>query len=199
MITRGPQLSLQLASQYFLSFTSLCNLSCISFKALESLLIPSISTATAEKEQPITTLMGYLSLVQTHIDVFLSFTVEYFRDRHKAVQEAMNLVLRRKAIGVEALAVQRNLIIGEKYPALKEKLNELNRLRMEIAKRTLAGTDTLSPSSSLRQLLDELNNRKEGLEAELANHIPEMRLEQKFQSISLKDIANALPQGADFN
>ena len=52
---------------------------------------------------------------------------------------ALDLVLRRKAIAAEALATQRDALLGGKYPALEPQLRELAALRMQIARKTLAG------------------------------------------------------------
>jgi len=52
---------------------------------------------------------------------------------------ALELVLRRKALGAEALSIQREAVLGGQYPALAPTLHHLHLLRVQIAQRTLAG------------------------------------------------------------
>jgi hypothetical protein len=48
-------------------------------------------------------------------------------------------VVRRKGIGAEVLGVQRDAVLGGRYPSLGLKLHRLHTLRMQIAQRPLAG------------------------------------------------------------
>ena len=57
---------------------------------------------------------------------FLSLVLQP-SDSPAAVRAALDLVLRRKAIAAEALATQRDAVLGGKYPALEPKLRELGR------------------------------------------------------------------------
>jgi hypothetical protein len=62
------------------------------------------------------------------------------RHSHVAgIHKSLDLVLKRKAIGAEALGVQRDTVLGERYPNLKQLLKTLTALRMQVAQKTLAG------------------------------------------------------------
>jgi CHAT domain-containing protein len=104
------------------------------------------------------------------------------------------LVLRRKAIGVEALAAQRDAVLGGRYPHLRPKLGELLALRAQIARETLADTPDPEGIDARQRLLLRWNFQKEQLEAELARQIPEMDLEQQLQTADRQAVAKALPR-----
>ena len=139
--------------------------------------------------------MSFLKSIQWNFNLFLSLVFNYFPDSTMAVSSALELVLRRKAIAAEALATQRDAVLGGKYPDLKPKLHELTTLRMQIAQKTLAGTGPEGLSTH-QQLLAEWNTQKEKLETELARQVPELNLEQKLHAASRQAIALALPEGA---
>jgi hypothetical protein len=83
--------------------------------------------------------MAYLATLRANFDAFLSLVARYFPHDRDAVAPALDLVLRRKAIGAEALAAQRDAVLGGQYPALVPRLKDLSLLRRQIAQKTLAG------------------------------------------------------------
>jgi CHAT domain-containing protein/tetratricopeptide (TPR) repeat protein len=137
---------------------------------------------------------AYIDKVKGNFAAFLSLVSQYLSSPTVAVRAALDLVLRRKAIEAEALAAQRDAVLGGKYPALESKLRELSTLRMQIAQKTLAGPGPEGLSIH-QQLLAEWNVQKERLEAELARQIPEMNLEQKLRAADRQAVALALPEG----
>jgi CHAT domain-containing protein len=104
-------------------------------------------------------------------------------------------VLRRKALGAEALAAQRDAVLGGRYPALKEKLRELITLREQIVRRELAG-----PGSEIREIHEQFlatwRARRDRLEADLARQIPEMGLGTRLEGVDCEAVASALPEGS---
>ena len=102
------------------------------------------------------------------------------------------MVLRRKAIGAEALAAQREAVLSGKYPDLEPKLRELKTLHMQIGQKTLDGPSHGESLVAHQQYLEELNTQKEQVEEYLAHSIPEIRLEQKLQTANRQAIANVL-------
>lgn len=143
------------------------------------------------EEQRIACLAG----VQWSLEGFLTLVSCHLAASPHAVRSAFDLVLRRKAIGAEALAAQRDAVLGGKYPTLQPKLQELVILRRQIAQKTLAGPEAEDVPTHYR-LLAEWNTRKEKLEAELAKLIPEMNLEQKLRAANRQAVALALPQNS---
>ena len=76
---------------------------------------------------------------------------------------------------------------------MESKLRELNILRMQIARKTLDGKDEKETLETHNKILEEWNKRKENLEADLANNIPEIGLEQKLKVSNLETITKYLP------
>jgi len=136
--------------------------------------------------------MAYLTSLQWHFDIFLSLVFQHLMHSSAAVQVALDLVLRRKAIGIEALTTQRDVLRSGRYPALEPNLRDLIILRTQIAKKTLVGPGPEGPQV-YQQLLKEWNVQREQLEAELAHQIPEMNLAEKLQITDRVSIAKALP------
>jgi CHAT domain-containing protein/tetratricopeptide (TPR) repeat protein len=137
---------------------------------------------------------AYLKTIRGGLEGFLSLINQHLSNSPEAVRSAFSLVLRRKAIEAEALATQRDAVLGGKYPEAAPKLKEITMLRAQIAQKTLAGPG----KEGLRvhqQLLAEWNARKERLEAETARQVPEMNLEQKLRSIDHQVVAIAMPAG----
>lgn len=139
--------------------------------------------------------MEYLKTLRGRFDGFLSFAFRVFADSSDAVQAALDLTLRRKGIGAEALAVQRDVILSGRYPALESRLRELSALRMQIAQKTLTGPGSEGIEAHL-QCIKEWNLQREQWETELAHQIPEMNLSKQLQDIDHRLIAKRLPEGA---
>ena len=79
--------------------------------------------------------IAYLSTLQGSLYAFLSLVLQHFGDSPNAIRAAFELVLRRKAIAAEAVATQRDALLGGKYPALEPRLRDLAALRMQMAAR----------------------------------------------------------------
>ena len=139
--------------------------------------------------------MAYLATLQGNLNAFLSLVTQYLPYSREAVQAGLELVLRRKAIGAEALAAQRDAVLGGRYPALQPKLQELTTWRRQIAQKTLAGPGSEGPEAH-QKLLAEWTAQKERLEEELVRQIPEMNLEQKLRAADRQAVAQALPGGS---
>ncbi len=139
--------------------------------------------------------LAYLATLQGDLDAFLSLVLHRFSTSPEAVQAVVDLVLRRKAVTVEALAVQQEAILSGRYPHLTSKFRALTTLRMQITQKELAGPG-LEDSHSYQHQLEEWNAQKERLEADLARHIPEMRAQRKHQNVTHQVVAEALPPGS---
>src|SRR5207248_169180 len=136
----------------------------------------------------------FLRTVRSDLDGFLSL-VSWHPRGPEAVRAALDLVLRRKAITAEALAVQRDALLSGKYPALQAPLREWSGLRLQIAQQALAGPGPRGLQAH-RQQLAQWAARKEALEAQLAQQVPEMNLARKLQQADHRAVALALPEGS---
>ena len=137
--------------------------------------------------------MRYLESIKSRFEGFLSLVLGQLSHDSNAVHLALDLVLKRKGIAAEALAAQRDAILGGKYPALQSQLRELNNLREQIALKTLAGPGTEGVENYRNQLL-QWKEQQEKLEAQLARQIPEMNLEKKLRSANRQAVSQALPK-----
>ncbi|MCI0388418.1 MAG: tetratricopeptide repeat protein [Acidobacteria bacterium] len=138
--------------------------------------------------------IAYLQFVRGSFDGLLSLVSQHLSHSKDAVLSAFDLALKRKAVGLEALAIQRDAVLSGAYPDLEPKLRELTTLRTQIAEKTLEGPG-LEDFSTHRQRLAEWNTEKEILEKELARRIPEMNLEQALRNADRQVVAMALPEG----
>ncbi len=137
--------------------------------------------------------MAILENIQKKTAILLSVVWQYLGHSPERVRAALDLVLRRKAVGAEALGAQRDAVLGGKYPNLQPLLQQLFKLRMQIAQKTL---DSPGPEGleSHRTRLDQWEAEKERLETELARQVPEMNLERKLRASDRRAVALAMPQ-----
>ena len=154
--------------------------------AIDDHLIQQMFSIGSERQR-----MAYLATLQTNFERFLSIVLQHFPLASEKVQAAFNLVLRRKAIGAEALAVQRDALLEGRYPDLFPLLQKLRVLREQIVKKSMAGPGSESPEV-YQQTLVAWNTLKEQLEAQLAHQIPEMGLEQKLRDADRQAVAKGL-------
>ena len=136
-----------------------------------------------------------LAYVQEFIGDFqamLSIVTGGLSNNPQAVRLAADWTLRRKALGAEALAVQREIALGERAAELAPLLEALHTVRRRLAARILNGPGELAPEE-YQSLLSEWNAEKERLEAELARSIPEINLEQKLRAVDAEAVCAALP------
>ena len=139
--------------------------------------------------------MAYLQTLQGNLYAFLSLILQDFSASPEALAMALELVLRRKALGAEALSIQREAVLGGHYPALAPTLHHLHVLRMQIAQKTLAGPGPEGLAAH-QERLAAWHAEKDRLEAELARQIPEMNLERRLRAVDRQVVAFALPAGA---
>jgi hypothetical protein len=112
-----------------------------------------------------------------------------------AVDLALEVTLRRKAVGLDAVAAQREVLISGRYPALASKLQELADLRFRVAGHVLAGAGPEGPAAQ-RERLAQLQAERDRLEAELARSVPELTLDRKLLVADRQAVAAALPAGS---
>jgi CHAT domain-containing protein/tetratricopeptide (TPR) repeat protein len=139
--------------------------------------------------------LAFLGSIQGNADAFLSLVLRYFAQDPDAVCSALDLVLRRKGIAAEALAAQRDAVLGGRYPELQPQLRQWTALRLQIAQTELAGPGQEEPARHQRQLT-EWKAQKESLEAQLARQIPELNLEEKLRQADRRAVALSLEAGA---
>ena len=139
--------------------------------------------------------MAYLKTLRIYFDRFMSLVSQTeLSTKPEAVQTALSLVLRRKAIDLEALAAQRNAVLSGQYPELAPQFQRLEGWREDIALKTLSSPGPEGLTEHQRTLA-EWTTQKEALEKELAEQIPEMPLERTLRNVDHQAVARALPPG----
>lgn len=107
----------------------------------------------------------------------------------------MDLVLRRKAMGAEALLTQWTTLLAGHHPQLKKRLDWLLMTRQWTAETMLSGPGARSPEEHW-DLLARMQDSQDRMETDLVNEIPEMRLQETFLGASTAAVAAALPAGS---
>jgi CHAT domain-containing protein/tetratricopeptide (TPR) repeat protein len=136
--------------------------------------------------------MAFLAIAHGNRERFLSLAWRHHTSCPGAVGAALNLLLRRKAVGAESLAAQHQALLGDKYPTLRDRFREWTDLRGQIARATLAGPGPEGLAAH-RERLSQWHGRQERLEADLARQIPELNAEQRLRSADCRAVAQTLP------
>ncbi len=139
--------------------------------------------------------MGYIAVLRGDMDSFLSLISQYLSDSPAAVRDALDMTLKRKAIVAEAMAAQRDAILGGRYPDLAPALRNLRTLNTQIARKIMSGPGPEGPEAH-RQLIEKWTAEKDGLEVFLASRIPEIDLERRLDQANRAKVAGALPEAA---
>jgi CHAT domain-containing protein len=158
--------------------------------AIEDNLLGEIFSISSESQR-----LNFALTLQEHLAIFLSLVLKHFSEVPALILEAFDLVLRRKAIGAEALAAQRDAVLGGYYPDLKDRLKELFSLRRLIARTMLAGPEKMAPEL-YRQRLQQLEDKRDELEVSLARKIPEININQRLNTANSHAVAAALMKGS---
>lgn len=138
---------------------------------------------------------AWLSRIETSLHSYLSLVRIYLSGEGDAVRSAFDLVLRRKGIGGEAVAAEREAVLTGRYPEQAARLRELALLRMEIAQAGLAGPGPEGRANHERRL-EDLAARKEALEQDLASALPEVDLERRLRGADRRAVSQVLPPGS---
>jgi len=137
----------------------------------------------------------FLQQLHGNQNAFLSLVHRHLSGSAEEIQRALDLVLRRKGLGAEALAVQRDAVLGGHYPHLREAFDQLSRLRQRIGQKMLAGPAPGEPLAALEQTLEQWRQEQQQRETALGRQITEMNLEQHRRKADRRAVALALPEG----
>jgi tetratricopeptide (TPR) repeat protein len=138
--------------------------------------------------------LAYIQSLEARRYGYLSLVARYFPNSAR-VGGAFDLLLRRKGLAAEAMAAQRDAILGGHYPDLISQQQALAALRLRIAALMLAGPSSEEPVVH-RELLARLTTEKKQMEADLARQIPETNLERQMEMVDRQAVAAALPKDA---
>lgn len=139
----------------------------------------------------------HLETLQEDVDRLLTLAAQAFAASPQAACAALDLVLRRKAIGVEAMAIRRDVVLSRRYPQLKSAFDELNVIRGQMAWRLLAGPGS-EGVGELQQALAQWQAKRMSLEQQLSAQVPELAQELAANRADRAAVAAALPPDSAF-
>ncbi len=139
--------------------------------------------------------MSYMQSILIDLNIFISLVVLYFSYDRKIVSKTLNVVLKRKGLSAESMRLARDAILEDRHPALKDKLKELNSLRMEIGRKILTGPRN-QDLDEYQKMLTKLNGEKDILETELGRDILEIKMQKSQEEAEHANLVNMLPKDA---
>lgn len=157
---------------------------------IDDRILGQIFSVSSETQQ-----MAFLRNIRTSTESFLSLVLERLPTDSSAVTSAFHLVQRRKGAGAQALAAQREAILGGKYPHLREQLKQLSNLRAELAQRLLAGPGSSSLDFYVKEI-QSMESERDQLEDALVRSVPEMDIEKELRLANILSISTAVPKGS---
>jgi CHAT domain-containing protein/tetratricopeptide (TPR) repeat protein len=138
--------------------------------------------------------LALLVAIRSDLDVLLSAACLH-NDSEDACLISLDAVLRRKALGTEALCIQRDVLLEDRFATLRHRSQALNDVRLQLARVELDGPRQDRPES-YQGLVEELVERRERLESELARKVPASRLDRHLRDAGRRSLAKRLPKGS---
>jgi len=154
---------------------------------IEDRMLGQVFSISSERQRA-----AHLERLAENLATFLSLFLESDCRTPSTIRSGLDVSLRRKAMGAEALAVQRDVALSGKYPVLAGKLHELTAVRRQIAQKYLAGPGPEGPEIH-EQLLTKWSAEQERMEVEIAREIPELSMERKLRTADRRAVASMLP------
>ena len=132
--------------------------------------------------------------VLTSFHILLSLVLRAFGSNQTVLCEAFDMLLARKALGIDVgVALRAAINVGDD-PKLTRMLKELNELGWTISRRVLSGAG-FENDEAHQNLLRDLAARREKLEGDLARAIPEAGLARLLRTSTRADVCQSLPAG----
>lgn len=150
-----------------------------------------VSSMSSERHR-----MAYLASIERNYHGHLSLLLRHHTGPASDVANAaLDLVLWRKGLGTEALALQRDAARASDDPEVAATHERWAALRRTIAEGRLAGPGGGDPER-YEASLAALDREREDLEVELARRVPRLDLERRLRASTRGPIAGLLPEGA---
>ncbi|PMB40340.1 hypothetical protein CEN40_22380 [Fischerella thermalis CCMEE 5205] len=134
--------------------------------------------------------IAWIEKIRGNFDLFLSLIYKHLPNSKYALQQALDFVLKRKALTSTSLAAQNEALAGDRYPHLQEQFRQLSDLNAQLVKLTFS-TPQINDFTNYQQELAELEARYNHLQKQLASQVPEIQLTGKLPDRFA--VAEALP------
>lgn len=156
---------------------------------IEDRMISQVFATSSENDR-----LVYLQKIRHNLDAFLSLVLKYLCHSTEAIQAALNIVLKRKALTAAALAAQNQALYSGRYPHLISEFQKLRSLSEQIVHLTfsLPKSDELT---TYKQRLAKLQAEYNQLQKILASKVAEIQLQKEIQTVNSHFVALELPEG----
>jgi tetratricopeptide (TPR) repeat protein/CHAT domain-containing protein len=164
-------------------------LSCrIQASEINDKLISNVFAFSSENDR-----IAWIEKIRGSFDLFLSLIYKHLPSSEYALQQALDFVLKRKALTAASLAAQNEALYSNRYPHLQEQFRQLADLNAQLVKLTFS-TPQISDFTTYQKELAGLEARYNHLQKQLAAQVPEIQLTEKLGDCFA--VAEALPTNA---
>ncbi|MUH00023.1 tetratricopeptide repeat protein [Scytonema sp. UIC 10036] len=125
-----------------------------------------------------------------NFDLFLSLIYNHLLDSDSAKQQALDFVLKRKALTSTSLAAQNQALYSDRYPHLQDKFRQLGELNAQLVTLTFSAS-RIRDFTAYQQQLAKLEEQHNNLQKQLASEVPEIQLAEQLPNRYA--VAEALP------
>ncbi len=157
---------------------------------IDAKLIDQVMGFTSEDQK-----MKFLATVEGNIYGFLTLVSQNMKGNKEAAGMSLTVWLQRKGIVLEAQRRFQDALALSGDPKVVEKAQELARVRGQLSKLTFSGPGK-DGVDTYRKRINELEARKEKLEAELSRMSSAFAKTRKVGKADTKQAAAALPRGS---
>jgi len=152
---------------------------------VDARIFPKILTIGSERQR-----MEYTASVRGNMNAIMSLAcISDPTDMH-ALTTAADLALRRKGVEAELQGLLRSRVFAGNNPQLESLFRDLNAVHEQISG---AALESHRSQDNQRQKIEELENEKQRLEAELVRNLSETELHDQIQPAGSQAIASAIP------
>jgi CHAT domain-containing protein/Flp pilus assembly protein TadD len=138
----------------------------------------------------------YTEQTKGNINALVSHTAQYLRNDNLLLGQTFNTWLRWKGAVLEAQGRYIDAVTYSEDSEVRKKFDELNNIRREIAKLHLSKLEKMS-LEEYRKMLEDLEKKKEFLEAELSRLSKDFALEKMVGKVDTKGISKILLKKGD--
>lgn len=156
---------------------------------LQDLTISQIFATSCENDR-----LAYLQAIRWNFDLFLSLVYGTLSHSAEAVQAALDVVLRRKALTATALATQNRVLHSERYPHLTSEFQQLRSLSDQVVYLTFSPPKP-NQLTTYQQNLAQLQVQYDELERKLASQVPDIQLQQQLKTADRSAVVLELSDG----
>ncbi|NJN12289.1 MAG: CHAT domain-containing protein [Richelia sp. RM2_1_2] len=132
-----------------------------------------------------------LAKLRNNLDLFLSLVYQHLSHSQTALQQALDFVLKRKALTASVLAAQNEALYSKRYPHLQEQFRQLSDLNARLVNLTFTIPSNGNFKNYQNELL-QLQKQYNKLQKQLASQVPEVQLFE--QIVDRIQVASKLPQ-----